>query len=196
MTTPNNISQKRAEINLERLLVRCEDMVSKSDKVDWRLEKYIESLCDYIIQCANYTPAEILFDYSRRVNMLGAKRKKPSDRDLLLKHKTVDAGPAKNFISSNADIMKHYTETNEQLAEEIIQSVHHLKENAKLSSQVIRQDIHKLSGECIAMVERNRNNLQLTTDTLAHRQSGGHAIAILVFIIFIWMIFIIRLCPV
>lgn len=97
----------RVEVNLCRLLSRCEAMASGSDCQDWRLEKYISTLYEFMAQLrklnANGPPAEMLNDYARRVDLLRgiAEAKKLSsavDRsqavDLLM--------PSNQVTSSNA----------------------------------------------------------------------------------------------
>lgn len=67
-------SSGRVEVNLCRLLSRCEMMASENNCPDWRLEKYISTLYEFMAQLrklnANGPPAEMLSDYARRIDLL------------------------------------------------------------------------------------------------------------------------------
>jgi hypothetical protein len=180
----NMSDSSRAEINLKRLLVRCEAY----ENVDWRFEKYIDSLCDYLIKSVSSTPTEVLFDYTRRIILLRGKLSSPnpSDRDLLLRS-------SRRATALNSTEQQH--DTNKRLAQEILQSVRDISENARISGRVIREDIKKLSSAS-TRVDGSCDDIQAQTARLNRRVTGGRSIVVLVVVIFAWMVFIIKVFPV
>lgn len=142
MTAPS----RRVEVNLCRLLSRCETMASENNCQDWRLEKYISTLYEYMAQLrklnANGPPPEILNDYARRVDLLRgiAEAKKLSsaaDRsqavDLLI--------PSNQTTSSNAGSRDLRAVTKARYQKEMREEL-----LSKDSSSTVRQRTSALAG--------------------------------------------------
>ncbi|XP_076813177.1 vesicle transport protein USE1-like isoform X1 [Clavelina lepadiformis] len=79
------VSMSRNEINLIRLLARCEEMAAKNEDDDWRLEKYVETLEQLLQETSkqgNRQPNdETLKEYNKKINFLKeflATKKLPS----------------------------------------------------------------------------------------------------------------------
>ncbi|ELT92025.1 hypothetical protein CAPTEDRAFT_205502 [Capitella teleta] len=64
----------RTETNFRRLLHRCEQMASERKFEDWRLEKYISTLQDFLIELrklsAGKPSAEAIAEYTKKVDFL------------------------------------------------------------------------------------------------------------------------------
>ncbi|XP_014300429.1 vesicle transport protein USE1 [Microplitis demolitor] len=73
MTQQNSIRMSRSEINVRRLLGRCELLAKEDSHQDWRLEKYINALDDAIkkLQTLPDKPSgDKMMDYTKRIDFL------------------------------------------------------------------------------------------------------------------------------
>ncbi|XP_074111394.1 vesicle transport protein Use1 isoform X1 [Cotesia typhae] len=73
MTQQNVIRMSRSEINVKRLLGRCELLAKEDSHQDWRLEKYINALDDAIkkLQTLPDKPSrDKMMEYTKRIDFL------------------------------------------------------------------------------------------------------------------------------
>ncbi|GFS02365.1 unconventional SNARE in the ER 1 homolog [Elysia marginata] len=89
-TTTNMAGATRIEINFNRLLGQCQAMAEDKENRDWRFDKYIGSLQNFLVELkkSQSKPSqEILLDYQRKVDLLkglSEAEKKPSASDRAL----------------------------------------------------------------------------------------------------------------
>ncbi|RUS78979.1 hypothetical protein EGW08_013236 [Elysia chlorotica] len=89
-TKTNMAGSTRIEINFNRLLGQCQAMAEDKENRDWRFDKYIGSLQNFLVELkkSQSKPSqEVLLDYQRKVDLLkglSEAEKKPSASDRAL----------------------------------------------------------------------------------------------------------------
>lgn len=100
----------RDEINIKRLLNRCEEMSKQKDEnedMEWRLEKYIESLEGMINDINNkpHKPAEeVIASYKKRLNFLKTFLNVQNVDNPLDKMRAFQVTPKPAFAAENRDV--------------------------------------------------------------------------------------------
>ena len=107
-------SASHDEINVKRLLKRCEEMSKQKmegqNETDWRLEKFIESLDNMIEELSNksYKPADdVMTSYKKRLAFLKGMINVEKVENPLEKMKAFQAIPKPTLISNTNRDMEH-----------------------------------------------------------------------------------------
>ncbi|ERL95495.1 vesicle transport protein USE1 [Dendroctonus ponderosae] len=153
MVSPQTIGLSRQEINLRRLLAKCE-LMSKNPKPDERFEKYIATLEDMVqeVKQISGTPIESIKSYQRRVRniktLLGlttiSKYEEFNDpqsmRDELLGLRQRIATRDKCESNDLDQVLKFEEDKQTKIADDVLGFVTNLKEQSQAASRIIKQD--------------------------------------------------------
>ncbi|XP_076645180.1 vesicle transport protein Use1 [Halictus rubicundus] len=109
----------REEINIRRLLARCELMAKDDPHKDWKLEKYILALDDMIkqLQTLPSKPSkDVMMDYNKRIDFLKglvntAKLTNPVDRVAAVQMLSKSSTTFNDLLSSNLTTQIHQKTT-------------------------------------------------------------------------------------
>nr|XP_020736180.1 vesicle transport protein USE1 isoform X2 [Odocoileus virginianus texanus] len=206
------MAASRLELNLVRLLCRCETMAAeKRDPDEWRLEKYVGALEDMLqaLKAQASKPAsEVLNEYSRKVDflkgMLQAEKLDSSEEpELDVRKRTGVSGPTPRDEKQSAAeldlVLQRHQNLQEKLAEEMLGLARSLKTNTLAAQSVIKKDNQTLSHS-LKMADQNLEKLKTESERLEqHTQKSVNwllwAMLIVVCFIFISMILFIRIMP-
>ncbi|XP_056639078.1 vesicle transport protein USE1 [Diorhabda sublineata] len=168
----------RQEVNLRRLLAKCE-LMCKTKKEDDRIEKYVETLEDMLQELKKITESsESIQAYNRRINYiktaLGITKNKYEDendpesmrKDLLgLRQRIVD----KPEISNSGDfdkVIEHNENIQRKITEDMLHLTMTLKEQSEISNRIIKKDTEVVS-KSTEITENNFGKLSVESSKLA-----------------------------
>lgn len=169
----------RQEINLRRLLAKCE-LMCKNQKDDERFEKYIETLEDMVQEIKKYadTSIESIKGYQKRIvnlkTTLGITTASKYDefndpltmrQDLLgLRHRNI----AQETLNSDDfdQVIKYQEEQQNRITEEMLQFTKTLKEQSELANKIIKKDTEIVSNSTL-LTDQNSSKLMVESSKLA-----------------------------
>ncbi|XP_017775470.1 PREDICTED: vesicle transport protein USE1 [Nicrophorus vespilloides] len=173
----------RQEVNLRRLLLKCELMISSNQKDD-RFPKYVNSLEDMLkdmLKVPEKPHEEILNDYKRRIYnvKVSAGMETDSDRQFLLNEKINEEPIARMELLGlrqrkadkqdgldDLDQMIHYhQDAQEKIANDMLQLTQSLKEQSQLANKIIKKDTEVVSKSS-QMTEQNFSRLKVESSKL------------------------------
>lgn len=115
----------REEVNIKRLLTRCEEMSKHKRDVDdnWRLERYIEGLEEMVndLCLKSYKPSEdVMMSYKKRLNFLKSYFIVQSVGNPLEKARAFQATPKPGLPGENRDVEHTMTQSvNSEIRKEL-----------------------------------------------------------------------------
>ncbi|MEJ1287872.1 hypothetical protein NN561_018897 [Cricetulus griseus] len=215
------LATSRLELNLVRLLCRCESMAAeKREPNEWRLEKW---QADLPLLPFSKPASEVISEYSRKVDflkgMLQAEKLTSSSEKALANQflapgrvpttarervpatKTVHLQSRARYTSemrSELLGMRHQG-LQEKLAEEMLGLARSLKTNTLAAQSVIKKDNQTLSHS-LKMADQNLEKLKMESERLEQHTRKSvdwllWAMLIVVCFVFISMILFIRVMP-
>lgn len=158
----------RQEVNLRRLLAKCE-LMCKTQKEDDRMEKYIETLEDMLQDVKKLSNSnESIYTYKTRISALkknlGITTNKydndPEDirNDLLgLRHRNVVQGDASGDVD---ELLKYHENRQQKITEEMLSLTRTLKEQSKAANKIIKMDT-EVVGRSTELAQQNFNKLSV-----------------------------------
>ncbi|KAK7796679.1 hypothetical protein U0070_017527 [Myodes glareolus] len=211
------LATSRLELNLVRLLCRCESMAAeKREPNEWRLEKYVGALEDMLqalkIQ-ASKPVSEVISEYSRKVDflkgMLQAEKLTSSSEKALANQflapgrvpttarervpatKTVHLQSRARYTSEmRSELLgTRHQGLQEKLAEEMLGLARSLKTNTLAAQSVIKKDNQTLSHS-LKMADQNLEKLKMESERLEqHAQKSVNWLlwAMLIIVCFVFI---------
>lgn len=191
----------RQEINLRRLLAKCE-LMCKNQKDDDRFEKYIETLEDMVqdIKKNADTSIESIKNYQRRIinikTTLGITTASKYDEfndpiamreDLLgLRHRNVTQGPDTDDLD---EVIKYQEETQKKITEEMLHFTRALKEQSELANKIIKKDTEIVTNST-KLTEGNSAKLSVESSKLAEHSKRAWKCWLWVMLAIVLIVFI------
>ncbi|KAK2499286.1 hypothetical protein MC885_018188 [Smutsia gigantea] len=185
------MESSRLELNLVRLLCRCETMAAeKRDPDEWRLEKYVEAL-ENMLQAlkaqASKPASEVINEYSRKVDFLKGMlqaEKLTSSSEKALANQFLAPGRMPTTARERVPATKTV----------------HLQSRARYTSEMRRELLGMTLSHSLKMADQNLEKLKTESERLEqHTQKAVNwllwAMLIIVCFIFISMIIFIRIMP-
>uniref|UniRef100_A0A8D8VVA5 Vesicle transport protein USE1 n=1 Tax=Cacopsylla melanoneura TaxID=428564 RepID=A0A8D8VVA5_9HEMI len=165
----------RTEINIKRLLARCEFMVDENNEENnWRIEKYVEGLEDMILTLKKENDEQDQAeDMDKRSEVFSMKQ---------------------NELDS---VLGDEHKVQERIVESMLDMVQNIKQRSVAANQIIKQDIASAEkSSCLADV--NQDKMRINNDTLGVFNKGAYKCWLwvmlgFVFITFFYMIMFIKL---
>lgn len=163
----------RQEVNLRRLLAKCEIMC-KTKKEDDKMEKYIETLEDMLQEVKNLTnSSEAIYTYKTRIttlkNHLGITTSKydndPEDlRNNLLgvRQRHVVPGDPSGDVD---EVIKYHENMQQKITEEMLALTRNLKEQSEVANKIIKMDT-EIVNRSTDIAQRNFNKLSVESTKL------------------------------
>ncbi|XP_033615265.1 vesicle transport protein USE1 [Fukomys damarensis] len=202
---PLPMAASRLELNLVRLLCRCEAMAAeKRDPEEWRLEKYVGALEDMLQALktqARHLQTRARYAGEMRQELLGADSAGECQPEA--RKRSGVAGPRptdKKQSAAELDlVLRQQQDLQEQLAEEMLGLARSLKTNTLAAQSVIKKDNQNLSHS-LKMADQNLEKLKAESERLEqHTQKSVNwllwAMLVVVCALFISMILFIRIVP-
>ncbi|CAG9821375.1 unnamed protein product [Phaedon cochleariae] len=166
----------RQEVNLRRLLAKCE-LMCKSKKEDDRIEKYIETLDDMFQEVKKLTESnENIANYKRRINdiktAVGITVAKYIDEDpeilrndlLGLRQRNVDK---KSNASDDLDEVINYHENRQKkITDDMLSLTQSLREQSETANRIIKKDTEVVTQSSV-LSEQNLGKLSEESSKLA-----------------------------
>ncbi|KRT86249.1 hypothetical protein AMK59_78, partial [Oryctes borbonicus] len=170
----------RQEVNLRRLLAKCELLIKNNQKDDERFPKYISSLEEMVKEIKSQcTPNDNIPDYVKRIKSLkfqlgmisdeelaagDAEKQKPNSREELLGIRKRNVG--KSNVTGDLDHMINlHQNMQEKIAEEMLELTTSLKEHSTLASKIIKKD-NEVIGRSAQLTEQNFSKLKVESEKL------------------------------
>lgn len=191
----------RQEINLRRLLAKCE-LMCKNQKDDDRFEKYIETLEDMVqdIKKNADTSIESIKNYQRRIinikTTLGITTASKYDEfndpiamreDLLgLRHRNVTQGPDTDDLD---EVIKYQEETQKKITEEMLHFTRALKEQSELANKIIKKDTEIVTNST-KLTDDNSAKLSVESSKLAEHSKRAWKCWLWVMLAIVLIVFI------
>ncbi|XP_023024644.2 vesicle transport protein Use1 [Leptinotarsa decemlineata] len=178
MIRTKNMHLSRQEINLRRLLAKCE-LMCKSRKEDDRIEKYVETLEDMLQEVKNLTESsEAIANYNRRIGAIkravGITTNKYEDQEdpeimrsslLGLRQRNVVI-LSKPGVDDLDQMINYHESVQNKLTEDMLHLAKSLKEQSETANKIIRKDT-EVVGRSAQLTEQNYAQLTKESVTLA-----------------------------
>ncbi|XP_076267646.1 vesicle transport protein USE1-like isoform X3 [Rhynchophorus ferrugineus] len=192
----------RHEINLRRLLVRCE-LMCKNQKDDERFEKYIETLETMVQDMKKHagTSIESLKDYQKRImnikSALGIKTPSKYDEfndplimreDLLGLRQRNLPQPTVNTEDLN-EVIKYHDNIQKKLTDDMLEFTKTLKEQSELANKIIKKDTEVVSNSA-HLSDNNILKLETESSKLAEHSKRAWKCWMWVMLVIVLVIFI------
>ncbi|GLV43444.1 Unconventional SNARE in the ER 1 [Carabus blaptoides fortunei] len=202
----------RLEVNLRRLLVKCEFMVKNNQKDDQRFPKYIISLTDMLTSLQEINDSDNIPEYNRRINILKSLIAEDSCSKTISSKEISDSEsgdeiPIKNVStrdellgtennlrlrntrgSEDADeILEYHQNMQEKIAEDMLILTRNLKEQSELANKIIKQDT-EVATKSAHLTDKNFSKLKVESEKLAEhsRRACKCWMWIMLIIVMIW----------
>ncbi|KAJ8962690.1 hypothetical protein NQ318_001087 [Aromia moschata] len=160
----------RQEINLRRLLAKCE-LMCKANKEDDRFPKYVESLEDMLQEVKKLTDSsEAVSNYQRRISAVkfavGITTNKYEDEnddrnlrnDLLgLRQRNVASG-----VNDMDELIHYHDNMQQKITDDMLALTKNLKEQSETANKIIKKDT-EIVGRSAQLTEQNYS--KLTTES-------------------------------
>lgn len=177
----------RQEVNLRRLLAKCELML-KSNQQDERFPKYLNSLEEMlreVIKSPVKPLEENLNDYKKKIYnikvTLGVDEEKDKEfllnetnqskeRDELLGLRQRTVAKEAGGLDDLEQVINMHQNLHEKIAEDMLQLTHNLKEQSKLANKIIKQDTEIVSRSA-HLTDNNMTNLKGESEKLTEHSS-------------------------
>ncbi|KAL1513786.1 hypothetical protein ABEB36_003149 [Hypothenemus hampei] len=195
-------SLSRQEINLRRLLAKCE-LMCKNQKDDERFEKYINTLEDMIqhVKRGSMTSIEAIKNYQKRVSnirqTLGIKTISKYEEfndpvamreDLLgLRHRNVNQTNAE--VADFDQVLKYQEGLQNKIAEEMLQFTKSLKEQSEVANRIIKKDT-EVASNSTRISEQNFSKLMVESNKLDEHSKKAWKCWMWVMLVVVLMVFI------
>ncbi|KAK4884734.1 hypothetical protein RN001_001005 [Aquatica leii] len=201
----------KAEINLRRLLGKCELMIKSKQRNDERFPTYIQSLEEMWKSLQTTTPSiadEAITEYYRRINniklSLGlitedvynsnlkerelAEGNKISPREELLGIRKREVNPQSN--TGNLDELIDYHENMQQkIADEMLILTKNLKEQSELANKIIKKDTEVVSKSS-QLTDVNFTKLKLESNKLTEHSKKAWKCWMWIMLVIVLVVFI------
>lgn len=163
----------RQEVNLRRLLAKCE-LMCKSKKEDDRMEKYVGTLEDMLQEVKNFADSvETIASYKARINSIknavGITTSKyendPEDirNNLLgLRQRSVAKADSQDF----EDIINYHEDLQQKITEEMLSLTRSLREQSETANKIIKMDTEVVSRST-ELALHNHSKLSVESSKLA-----------------------------
>lgn len=169
---PPKMGLSRQEINLRRLLAKCE-LICKTKKEDDRMEKYVDTLEDMFQEVKNLASSnEAVLTYKTRIsslkNNLGITTSK-YDIDPEVVRNDLFGVRQRNIVhneTSDADeLLKIHENMQQKITQDMLSLTKVLKEQSKTANKIIKQDTEVVS-KSTDLAERNFSKLSVESAKL------------------------------
>jgi len=192
----------RQEINLRRLLAKCE-LMCKNQKDDERFEKYIETLEDMVQEVKKHadTSVEALKSYQKRIINIKARlgitttskyeefNNPMNTREELLglRHRnTTQVGPNSDDLDQ---VLKYQEDVQNKIAEEMLHFTKTLKEQSQLANKIIKKDTEVVSNSAL-LTEENSSKLLVESSKLAEHNKRAWKCWMWIMLLIVLVVFI------
>ncbi|KYB26664.1 vesicle transport protein USE1 [Tribolium castaneum] len=165
----------RQEVNLRRLLAKCELMCKSKQKDDDRMPKYVESLEDMYQEVKKMSDPnyEFLLTYQRRIAAIKADlgittSKYPPENDTeLLRESLLGVRHRKGPETSDLDQVLNFHENMQQkITDDMLILTKNLKEQSELANKIIKKDTEVVSRSA-QLTDQNYSKLSAESNKLA-----------------------------
>ncbi|XP_072395888.1 vesicle transport protein USE1 isoform X2 [Diabrotica undecimpunctata] len=168
----------RQEVNLRRLLAKCE-LMCKTKKEEDKVEKYVETLEDMLQEVKKLTDSsESIQSYNKRIKdikaALGITKNKYIDENDIASMRNDLLGVRQRFVDKNettkADDFDQVIEFHENMQRKITEDMLHLtktlKEQSETANKIIKKDTEAVSKSS-ELTDKNFDKLSIESSKLA-----------------------------
>ncbi|XP_018567973.1 vesicle transport protein USE1 [Anoplophora glabripennis] len=188
----------RQEVNLRRLLAKCE-LMCKNQKEDDRFEKYIETLEDMLQEVKKLSDSsEAIMNYQRRIAAikvaLGITFNKYEDendpesmRNNLLgpRHRNVTKGGGDNVD----EIINYHENLQQKITEDMLALTKNLREQSETANQIIKKDTEVVTRSS-QLTEQNYSKLTIESSKLAEHSKRAWKCWLWIMLAVVFIVFI------
>ncbi|CAH1365671.1 vesicle transport protein USE1 [Tenebrio molitor] len=170
----------RQEVNLRRLLAKCELMCKNKQKDDERMPKYVESLEDMYQEVKKLSDSnnEFLPTYQRRIASIKAelgittsKYEFENESELLredllgVRHRTATKGPSSD-VGDLDQVINYHENMQSKITNDMLILTKNLKEQSELANKIIKKDT-EVVGRSSQLTDQNYSKLSSESNKLA-----------------------------
>ncbi|GJQ66285.1 putative membrane fusion protein Use1 [Trypoxylus dichotomus] len=194
----------RQEVNLRRLLAKCELLVKNNQKDDERFPKYLNSLEDMIKEIKSLSaPNDNIPDYVKRIKSLkfqlgmisdeelaagDVEKQKLNSREELLEIRKRNIG--KSDASGDLDQMINFHQNmQEKIAEEMLELTTSLKEHSALANKIIKKD-NEIIGRSAQLTDQNFSKLKVESEKLTEHSKRAWKCWMWILLLIVMVVFI------
>lgn len=200
----------RTEINLRRLLSKCELLIKSKQKDDERFPQYIESLEEMwkTLQTTSSSKGDegIRQYYERICNLKialglmsedtlvgkwtdGAEGSKLSSRDELLGLRKRDGNKSTSATNDLDDVIDYHQNMQEKIAQEMLSLTKNLKEQSELANKIIKKDT-EVVGRSSQLTEHNYSKLKNESNKLTEHSKRAWKCWMWIMLVVVLVVFI------
>lgn len=192
----------RHEINLRRLLARCE-LMCKNQKDDERFEKYVDTLEDMVQEIKTHpnTSLEAIKDYQKRIRniklLVGIKTASKYDEfnDPLTMREDLLGLRQRNITQSNInaedldEVIKYHENIQKKITDEMLEFTKVLKEQSELANKIIKKDT-EVASNSTQLSDKNLTNLVMESTKLAEHSKKAWKCWMWIMLVIVLVVFI------
>nr|XP_022914716.1 vesicle transport protein USE1 [Onthophagus taurus] len=193
----------RQEVNLRRLLAKCELMIKSNQKDDERFPKYINSLEQMLEEVKSLTSNNTkLPEYTKRIRHLKINLGMLSEQDLatgdglnkltareelleVRKRPVTKEGTGKDFDN----LIDFHQNIQEKIANEMIELTNNLKEHSTLANKIIKKDTEVL-GRSNQLTDANFSKLKVESEKLQQHSKKAWKCWMWILILIVLVVFV------
>lgn len=206
----------RLEVNLRRLLIKCELLLKNQEQKDFR--KYLTSLDDMLRDLKQTADSDNIPDYIRRIEALKIVIKDENNASNFLNEQdhaelnsgsSNDVSPSKNLSSreqllgdssnlrlrsgkGNDDLdeaLEYHQNMQQKIADDMLMLTRNLKEQSQLANKIIKRDTEVASNSS-NLTEKNFSKLKVESEKLAEHSKRACKCWMWVMLIIVMVLFI------
>ncbi|XP_066143127.1 vesicle transport protein USE1 [Euwallacea fornicatus] len=197
------VGLSRQEINLRRLLAKCE-LMCKNQKDDERFEKYVNTLEDMLQEVKKHsnTSLESIKSYQKRI--MGIKTelgitsisKYEFNDPLLMRESLLGNGVRQRNVAQGVNktgdldqVLKYQEDLQSKIAEEMLQFTKTLKEQSQVANKIIKNDTEVVSSSN-QLTDKNFSKLVVESSKLAEHSKRAWKCWMWMMLVIVLVIFI------
>ncbi|KAK9680471.1 Membrane fusion protein Use1 [Popillia japonica] len=196
----------RQEVNLRRLLAKCELLIKNNQKEDERFPKYINSLEEMIKEIKSQSiPNDNIPDYIKRIKSLkfqlgmisdeelaaeNSEKQNLNSREELFEVRKRNVG--KTDHSGDLDqVLNFHQNMHEKIAEEMLELTSSLKEHTTLANKIIKKDTETIGrSQLTQLTDHNFSKLKVESDKLSEHSKRAWKCWMWVLLVIVMVVFI------
>ncbi|KAF5269804.1 hypothetical protein FQR65_LT05850 [Abscondita terminalis] len=202
----------KTEINLRRLLGKCELMIKSKQRSDERFPTYIQSLEELWKSLQNTTPAiadETITEYYRKINNIKlnlgiitedefntkikerelSERNKISARDELLGLRKRDVNQQSNATNNLDDLIDYHQNMQQKIADEMLMLTKNLKEQSEIANKIIKKDT-EIVNKSSQLTDVNFTKLKAESNKLTEHSKRAWKCWMWIMLVIVLVVFI------
>ncbi|KAJ3649927.1 hypothetical protein Zmor_021643 [Zophobas morio] len=191
----------RQEVNLRRLLAKCELMCKSKQKDDERMPKYVESLEDmyYEVKKLSDPNNEFLATYLRRIAFIKAelgittsKYETENESELLredllgVRHRNAQKNPSTDDLDQ---IINYHENMQQKITDDMLTLTKNLKEQSELANKIIKKDTEVVNRSS-QLTDQNYGKLVTESNKLAEHSKRAWKCWMWIMLIVVIVVFI------